>query len=369
MKKSEKCATRTHIFRYNKYRPNAGVPTKLTNTKGVIQMKKKQSIVALLLVFLLLFTACGAKEEAMATPGYNPQVPTETPAETPAMEEAVEEEVALDSVVNTSSQSKEDGMTVEEVQTYAEKIIYTGHVYMETTAFDEAVAALDHAVAQYGGFVQDSSISGNAQYNDDGSTVICDRWAYYTVRIPTDKFSDFMALTEGIGNVINSSRNAQNVTSQYTDYEARLESLYTQEERLLAMLEESGDLESLITLEARLSEVRYEIESIERNLRNLDQKLAFSTVNLELREVELYTPTVTVQRTFGEKLADAFGDGWHRFVRGLQRFVLGMARALPTLVLLAVIVVSALLVVVRIRKKRAKKIAKLEEQKRETKDE
>ena len=367
MKKSEKYATTRHIFRYNKYRPNAGVPTKLTNTKGVIQMKKKQSIVALLLVFLLLFTACGAKEEAMATPGYNPQVPTETPAETPAMEEAVEEEVALDSVVNTSSQSKEDGMTVEEVQTYAEKIIYTGHVYMETTAFDEAVAALDHAVAQYGGFVQDSSVSGNAQYNDDGSTVICDRWAYYTVRIPTDKFSDFMALTEGIGNVINSSRNAQNVTSQYTDYEARLESLYTQEERLLAMLEESGDLESLITLEARLSEVRYEIESIERNLRNLDQKLAFSTVNLELREVEIYTPTATVQRTFGEKLSDAFADGWKGFVRGVQRFILWFAEALPGLVLWAVIIGGGVLtffgVKKRIVRKKKKAAAEAEENK------
>ena len=322
-------------------------------------------MLALLLVFLLLFTACGAKEEATA------ETPAETPASRPVMEEAPAEEaeVAFDSAVNTSSQSKEEGMTVEEVQTYAEKIIYTGNVYMETTEFDEAVTALDRAVAQFGGFVQDSSVSGNARYNDDGSTVICDRWAYYTVRIPTDKFSEFMALTEGIGNVINSSRNAQNVTSQYTDYEARLESLYTQEERLLAMLEESGDLESLITLESRLSEVRYEIESIERNLRNLDQKLAFSTVNLEVREVEIYTPTVTVQRTFGEKLADAFGDGWNGFVRGLQRFIIGLARALPTLVLLAVFVGSVLLVVFGIRKKRAQKIAKLAEQKRETKDE
>ena len=130
-----------------------------------------------------------------------------------------------------------------------------------------------------------------------------------------------MNLADGIGNVTSSSRTAENVTSQYTDYEARLSSLYTQEERLLKMLEESGDLESLIQLEARLSEVRYEIESIERNLRNLDQRLAFSTVTMELREVEEFTVTVPVQRTFGEKLRDAFADGWNNFVRGLQRFI------------------------------------------------
>ena len=97
--------------------------------------------------------------------------------------------------------------------------------------------------------------------------------------------------TDGIGNVISSSRSQENVTTQYTDYEARLESLNIQEERLLAMLEESGDLESLIALESRLSEVRYEIESIERNLRNLDQRIAYSTVNLEIQEVEgLHAP-------------------------------------------------------------------------------
>ena len=331
-------------------------------------MKKKYTLLALLLVFLLLFTACGAKEESAAvTQGYAPETPAETPAEEPAMEEKVEMEVAFDEKgkldINTSSQGTQDGMAVEQVQTYAEKIIYSGQVYMETTEFDEAVSALDRAVAEYGGFVQDSSVSGNAYYDSDGTSVVQDRWAYYTVRIPTEKFSAFMALTEGIGNVIDSSRTATNVTSQYTDYEARLSSLYTQEERLLSMLEESGDLESLITLEARLSEVRYEIESIERNLRNLDQRLSFSTITLELREVELYTPTVTVQRTFGEKLADALGDGWSSFVRGVQRFIISLARSLPTLVLLAVIAGGGLGVFFGIRKKRAAKKAKAAQQK------
>ena len=129
------------------------------------------------------------------------------------------------------------------------------------------------------------------------------------------------------------------------------------------LLEDSAaDLESLITLEARLSEVRYEIESIERNLRNLDQKLAFSTVNLELREVEIYTPTVSVQRTFGEKLADAFSDGWNGFVRGLQRFILWFAEVLPALVLWALILGGAVLTFFGIRKRIRRKKQKEREE-------
>ena len=59
----------------------------------------------------------------------------------------------------------------------------------------------------------------------------------------------------------------------YTDYEARLSSLNTQEERLLDMLSKSEDVETLIALEQRLSDVRYEIESIERSLRNYDMQI------------------------------------------------------------------------------------------------
>ena len=323
----------------------------------------------MLLAFLLLFTACGAKTESAVT--------TQASTADMAWEEAKAEEAPAEAVVEyemteatadsltTASAGSSEAMSVEEVQTYAEKIIYSGHVYMETTTFDDAIAALDKAVQEFGGFVQDSSVNGNARRYEDGTTVVEDRWAYYVVRIPSAKFDAFMTIADGIGNVTSASRTAENVTSQYTDYEARLSSLYTQEERLLVMLEQSGDLESLITLEERLSEVRYEIESIERNLRNLDQKLAYSTVTLELEEVEVYTPTVTVQRTFGEKLGDAFSDGWSGFVRGLQRFVLWLAEALPTLVLLAVIIGGGVLVFFRVKKRAQKKAEAQKAQKEE----
>ncbi len=339
-------------------------------------MKKTLAMLLAMLMLLGVMTGCAAqaKAEAYADDSYNYKgsydMPTadgfkqevmEEPMEAPMMEEA-EVESEFVEFSTTSQEIADQAMSVEEVKTYAEKIIYSGHVYMETTEFDQAITELDQAIKSYGGFVQESRVNGNTRYNSDGSTTVVDRWGYYVVRIPTEKFDAFMTLADGIGNVTNSSRTAENVTSQYTDYEARLSSLYTQEERLLNMLEESGDLESLIQLEARLSEVRYEIESIERNLRNLDQRLAYSTVTLELREVEIYTPTVPVKRTFGEKLADAFADGWSGFVRGLQNFIVNIARSLPGLVLFVVIAAAVVLTVVRLFKRRKAKKAKAAEQ-------
>ena len=273
------------------------------------------------------------------------------PAETPESEPIGESEPTGESEIN--GESEITGET--DAATLSEKIIYTGSVSLQTTAFDETLAALEATVAEIGGFVESSSVSGNTRTYSDGTTAVVDRWAYYTVRIPADQFSSFLTAAGNLGNVTNTSRDAQNVTSQYTDYEARLESLNIQEERLLAMLEESGDLESLITLESRLSEVRYEIESIERNLRNLDQKLAYSTVNLDICEVEVYTPVASAQRTFGEKLSDAFADGWNGFVGFCGDFVLWFASALPGLVLFAAVVAAAVLVVLRIARRREAK--------------
>lgn len=327
-------------------------------------MKKKLALLMTALLVISLLTGCGAtaKNEAAFDSAagtvddgfYYTQdavVEFEAPMEDAAMPEAEEER--LNTTVSESQ--TEEGAAVEPVQTLAEKIIYTGYIYMQTTDFDTAISQLEKVVANFGGFVQDSSVQGNARTQSDGTTVIQDRWAHYVLRIPSASFDEFMTRADGIGNVTSSSRSAQNVTSQYTDYEARLSSLEIQEDRLLDMLKQSGDLESLITLEARLSEVRYEIESIQRNLRNLDQKLAYSTVELELREVEKYTPKVTVTRTFGEKLADAFSDGWKGFVDAAEDFVLFVAESLLTLIFLAAVVV---VVIVLIRKYRRKKTAK-----------
>ena len=319
---------------------------------------KKRSILAILLAALLaltIFTGCAASTNSMAadsapqTPGASYNSKSEAAAaEMPMEEPAAAEEFAYDTVATTEAGggAAETPEPDDSVADYTAKIIYTASVSIETTEFDKAVAALENQVQKIGGFVESSNVTGDTQYNSDGTTTVVNRWAYYTVRIPCDHFESFLHETEGFGNVTSTSRDAQNVTSAYTDYEARLSSLNTQ------------DVETLIALEQRLSDVRYEIESIERNLRNYDMQIKYSTVNLDLREVEVYTPTVPVRRTFGQKLADSLSDGWNGFTRGIQNVILGLASALPALILLAVIIAAVIVCIKKARKKRkAKKAA------------
>lgn len=337
-------------------------------------MKKFSRIFALLLaaaVLALSFAACAASSKSAqyaesadsvmsmeTTANYAPSTPMEEPA-SPAEEKAEAEEDFDAAAFSTTNAVAEDGAPEASTTDVASKIIYSADLSAQTTDFDAAIATLDKQIASFGGFIERSDINGDTRYNADGTTTVINRWAYYTIRVPAAKFEGFLHQTEGIGNVTSVSRYAENVTSQYTDYEARLSSLRTQEERLLAMLEKSEDVESLIALEQRLADVRYELESIERNLRNLDLQISYSTVTLNLEEVEVYTPTVPVQRSFGEKLSSAFSDGWNSFVRGIQYFCLGLASSLPGLVLF-VLIVAVLILIVRkvIRKVRARRDAK-----------
>ena len=155
-----------------------------------------------------------------------------------------------------------------------------------------------------------------------------------------------------IGNVLNSNTSAQNITSQFTDTEARRDSLRVQEERLLAMMEKTDDMESLIALESRLSEVRYEIESLERQLIDWQNRVDYSAVTIELREVAVYTPVEPVTRSFGERLGSAFADGWRGFVRFVQGALIVLARCLPALVLLALLVLAVVLLIRLLNRRR-----------------
>ena len=334
-------------------------------------MKKNTRLLAVLLALGLLalsLTACAASSKYVAettasvsnSAAYD-SAPMEEPAPTTQETAEFEEMKSEDGALSMTTEVTQDDAPEAASTDVASKIIYSADLSAQTTDFDAAISKLDAQIASFGGFIERSDINGDTRYNDDGTTSVINRWAYYTIRVPAARFEEFLHQTEGIGNVTSISRYAENVTSQYTDYEARLSSLRTQEERLLDMLSKSEDVETLIALEQRLSDVRYEIESIERSLRNYDMQIRYSTVELDLREVEVYTPTVPVRRTFGQKLSDSLSDGWTGFARGVQNVILGLASALPALVLLAVIVIVVIVLVKNARKKRRAKFTAQQE--------
>lgn len=280
-------------------------------------------ISALFLAALMLFTlsACGSAAKDMAASTTEAAMPME------AAEWYAEENGSGFSAGTTAAAAPAERQT-------EEKIIYTGDAGVETTHFDDTLSALQTLIDSYGGYIQSASVNG-ANYYSASRGYRSLRSAYYTIRIPAERFPELMSSLSALGNVPYSNVSQENITARYYDVQARLEAYRTQEQTLLALMEKAESIEDIITIEARLSDLRYEMESLETALRSYDRQVSYSTLNLSVSEVEEYTPQAAVRLSYGEKLAAAFTDGVKAVGRFAEDALLFLAEALPTLVLLA----------------------------------
>ncbi len=214
------------------------------------------------------------------------------------------------------------------------KLIHNAWLRLESKEYDKTRSKLMEAVKKTNGFVEASSEEGSAEQGG--------RWAEYTLRIPSSNYSAFLQQAEDAGSLISKEENVDDVTRKYVDVQARLESLRVQETRLLELAQQAANMEDLLTIESKLSEVRYEIENYTMQQRTMDDQVDYSTVTVTLNEVTVYTP---VAHSFSNRMREAFGDSWDRFVSGWQNFVIFVIYLLPNLILAAVVLVVVLLIV------------------------
>lgn len=234
-----------------------------------------------------------------------------------------------------------------------EKLIYSASATVETTEFDGTIEKLSALVEQYGGFVESSSVNGSNYYTQSrgySST----RYASYVIRVPSDKFSALMGSLSTLGNVPYSHTYTENITAQYYDTDARLTAYQAQEARLLEMMEAAKTVEDLIAIEEKLTELRYQIESLQSTLKNWDRQVAYSTLDLEVQEVVEYTPESRM--SYGQELALALCSGLKRTGEFFKDLLLAIVGALPALVILAVVL--AILIPVWKKRRKARKARK-----------
>ena len=144
------------------------------------------------------------------------------------------------------------------------------------------------------------------------------------------------------------------VTLTYVATESRIEALQTEQKRLLELMEQAETMSDLLEVEARLTEVRYELESVTTQMNILANQVNYSTVELYIDEVKEYTPVE--EETFWQRISSGFMDSLEGIVDGTVDFVVFVLANLPYLVLIAVGVTIVILIIRRkIRKKRAKK--------------
>ena len=233
----------------------------------------------------------------------------------------------------------------------ARKLIRTVNLSLETTEFDALLDTLTRVVNETGGYMEQSDISGSSISSSPGKR----RYAYITARIPSDKLDSFVAEVGSHGNITEKSESTEDVTLNYADIESRKKTLTVEQDRLWDLLAKADSIESVIALETRLSEIRYQLESMESQLRTYDNQVDYSTVHFNINEVQVFTPTqpdsvfVRIQKGFSRSITDIRDAAVNLFVWFFSN--------LPALAVFAVIT-GILFVVIKIILKRLVKFFK-----------
>lgn len=196
-------------------------------------------------------------------------------------------------------------------------MIRTGQAFVEVQKLDPAILKIRQLVAQVGGYVANSSMSG-------GRDQI--RQASFEVKIPSPKYDEAVSSLSAIGKVETVNSSAQDVGEEFVDVTARVTNARRLEERLINLLaNRTGKLDEVLRVERELARVREEIERYEGRLRYLTSRASMSTLVINAHE-----PAPLIGNQPGENpIGAAVRRAWDNFVALLAALIASMGILLP----------------------------------------
>ena len=289
-------------------------------------MKKIFSLM-LCIVLLLCLTACGGSSVSTA----------ETMAAGVMMAEAAPMAPAM---MADNSVSFKGAETQSATLPEGRKWIITIDMNVETDDLDTLLTDLDQTITGLGGYIENQSMH-------NGSTYASRRYrsASLTVRIPEEKADQFTGDLSGMANVVSRNLRREDITLQYVATSGRVTALETEEARLLELLAQAETMADLLEIEARLTDVRYELENYASQLRIYDNQIDYATIYLYIDEVQEYTPVE--DPTFLERIKTTFADALKGLGDGAVNVAVFLIGNSPYLLVLGVI----LFVVIKVAKK------------------
>lgn len=297
--------------------------------------KKLLALMMAALVMASLLAGCGAATDSVGN------MKQESPMEAP---EAVMDQEAGGGLLY--------GTTEESASTAAadQKLIKRVNIDAETEDLETLLPQITNKVGELGGYIEHQELYNGSAYSSSRR-----RNVNMTIRIPADRLGEFTAQIEGASNVVNYSESAEDVTLQYVDTESRITALEVEQERLLELLSKADNMSDLLEIEARLTDVRYELESYSSQLRTLENKVSYATVYLYINQVKVYTEVEP--QTVWQRIGSGFSENLTDIGEDLTNFFVWVVTFSPQLIFWAVVIAGAVTLVRRKAKnRRAKKM-------------
>lgn len=304
-------------------------------------MRKKGVLILTVLYCIIMLCACGggSKGASQSEGDYDA-----SPAKA-GMEEA--QMNAYDTSEATAA--SDTGMT-ENASNTNRKLIKNVTLDVESQKFDALMVNLDKEIKNLSGYVESMNVYNGEMYSDNK------RNATITARIPAASLDTFINKVGESANITNRSESVSDVTLTYVDMESHKKMLLEEQTRLLELLNTAENVEDIITIESRLSEVRYQIESMESQLRTYDNQVDYSTVVINISEVVELTPDV--EESAFDRISTGFRRSTLNVISGIREFFINLIIFIPYILIWGIVII-AIILIIRFSDKNTRK--KLEE--------
>jgi hypothetical protein len=153
------------------------------------------------------------------------------------------------------------------------KIVQTSSVELTVQDPKYSYDKIRSFVEPLGGYVESSEITGEQNVN-----------ATLTLRVPALRLEDAKANLRKLAlHVDNEKSNAQDVTKQYVDTDARLRNLRAEESQYLLIMKSAVKVQDMLDVSEHLSQVRGEIEQQQAEFQALSKQIEMATIVVSLR--------------------------------------------------------------------------------------
>lgn len=216
--------------------------------------------------------------------------------------------------------AKAGGQTAARLPTVGPSVIKTGYLKLTVgeDGFSEATQDAVALAGRYSGFVLSTSIEG--QDSRSGTLVI---------RVPSDRFEEFVNEVKDLGEVRSESISGQDVTQEFVDLEARLRNLRAQEAVLLRLFDKATTVAATIRVQSELGRVQLVSEQLRGRLRYLEDQTSLATLSVSVAEKGAAPATRgTLTKAWDRALEGALGV--------VAAVIVGAGTLLPVLLLILV---------------------------------
>lgn len=163
-----------------------------------------------------------------------------------------------------------------------------------------AVQAVNETIKSKGGRLESSSFR-DASGGDHGRPS-----AELRIRVPASRLEETADAMAGLGRETYRCIQDQDVTDQWSDFEAKLKNQIALRDRLKALLKEASTVKEVLDIEKELARIQGEIDVMTAKFRSLQHEVRMASLELDIEQQSIPGPAGIAAKGIGWSLRKLF---------------------------------------------------------------